>query len=297
LLAVEGSLRLPSIIHDLKQASHYTGVRFELELAALLRRGGFDIEFRPPSQNGKYADLLARRGSEEVFFELKFQEHSKVEKAADSLRDQIMFATSDVMSERFAGTDPPRCVIEVLPEALAMLSGDDLSNAIAITSYVRAVREEILRRRSEPLPIEFSIPRVAAVRIGAACDAYSGIMSPQLPAELELKRIMRGSLKEATEQLSGLRPAILVIKTGSVPAPETAFMMITEWFKRADVDLSNISAVLFIPTVPPLGGKDWLFPAFSICNPNAVVEPSTLGAYRLICRAFAVSEFPASEDA
>lgn len=234
LLVLKDAKRLPSILHDLKQASHYSGVRFELEIAALLRRSGFDVEFRPPAYGGRFVDLVARRGAEESFFELKLQQLGKIEVAADILREQLMFVTSDVISRHFAEPDSPRCAVELFPEALAMLSGNDTADRLAIGSYVRIVRDEILRRMNDALPIEILIPAVASVRIGSPSDQYSGIRSPLLPPELELKRIMRGSLKEATDQLAGLCPAIMIIKTASVLAPGTACLMMTEWFNREE---------------------------------------------------------------
>jgi len=44
--------------------------------------------------------------------------------AVQHLTEQIMFATSEIMSQRFGQHDAPKCSIEMFPEALDMLCGE-----------------------------------------------------------------------------------------------------------------------------------------------------------------------------
>lgn len=90
LLEIDGSLRSASVVHDLKQSSHFLGVRFELRVAAMLKRRGYDIEFRPVSSNGKSADIAARRGPETVFLELKRLDESKRAACVQLLATQVL---------------------------------------------------------------------------------------------------------------------------------------------------------------------------------------------------------------
>jgi len=284
LLEMDRAPRIRALIHGLKQPSNFPGVRFELGMAAVLKRSGFAVEFRPPSPGGKAADLAVKRGSEEVFFELKRLDETIIQSAAQHLTEQIMFATSDVMS----GTDAPKCAIDLSPDLFELLSGDPESDAIVTSTYTNIIREELLRHCGGPLPVEFSIPSVADVRIGAAQDPNSGIGHPMLPPQMELKRIMRGCLKEAIEQLNGFSPAIVVIQTAAVLTPSVAISVITTWLSRADMDLSYISAVVFLPAIPPSGGKVWLFPAFAVHNPKALYPAADLLSYVCLREAFAI---------
>jgi hypothetical protein len=78
----------------------------------------------PSSPTGKHADILAIRASEAVFVELKRLDQTKVHMAVQHLTEQIMFATSEIMSQRFGQHDAPKCSIEMFPEALDMLCGE-----------------------------------------------------------------------------------------------------------------------------------------------------------------------------
>src|SRR5437016_4486932 len=53
LLEMDGAERIRSILRALKEADHYSGARFELQVAAILKRSGFAVEFSPPSRKGK----------------------------------------------------------------------------------------------------------------------------------------------------------------------------------------------------------------------------------------------------
>jgi hypothetical protein len=290
LLEMDGALRIRSVIHGLKQPSEFGGVRFELGMAALLKRNGFAVEFRPPAPGGRAADLAVAKGLEEVFFELKRLDETRIQAAVQRLTEDVMFATSDIMSERFAGTNAPKCAIELLPDALGMLSGDPESDAIVTRTYKNIISEEIIRHCGESLPIEFCIPSVADIRIGAAQDQFSGIGHPMLPPEVELKRIMRGCLKEALDQLSGFSPGIVVIQTGAILNPSVATSVIATWLTRADRDLSYVSAIIFLPAIPPSGGKVWLFPAFAVLNPKARYPAAALQSYICLREAFDIYE-------
>ncbi len=76
LLALEGVRRLPSVIHDLKQPSHYESTRLEVELAALLRRHGYGVEFRPPLPDGRKSDILAS-SDQQLCLEAKYLSSSR----------------------------------------------------------------------------------------------------------------------------------------------------------------------------------------------------------------------------
>jgi hypothetical protein len=290
LLEMDGTLRIRAVVHGLKQPSDFPGVRFELGMAALLKRSGFAVEFRPPSPGGKAADLAVTKGSEEVFIELKRLDETKIQAAVQYLTEHIMFTTSDIMSERFADANAPKCAIDLSPDVLGLLSGDPELDAIVTSTYNNIIREELLRHRGKSLPVAFSIPSVANVRIGAAQDQYSGIGHPMLPPEIELKRIMRGCLREAIDQLSGFSPGIIVIQTGALLNPSIATSVIASWLSRPDMDLSYISAIVFLPAIPPSGGKVWLFPAFAVLNPKARYSASDLQSYICLREAFAIYE-------
>lgn len=290
LLDMDDALRIQSVAHDLRQPSHFPGVRFELGVAALLKRSGYAVEFRPSSPTGKHADILARKASEAVFIELKRLDQTKVDAAVQHLTEQIMFATSDIISQRFGSNNAPKCAIELSPEVLGMLCGDPEADAIVTSTFTNMIKEEVLRHYSDPFPVEFSIPSVATIRIGAAQDQYSGIGHPMLPPEMELKRIIRGCLKDAIDQLKGLSPCLVVIQTGAVLNPAIVTSVVNTWLCRPDIDLSNISAVMFLPAIPPLGDKIWLFPSFAVLNPKAHFPAADLQSYGYLRDAFGVYE-------
>jgi len=295
LLEMDGATRMRSILRALKEADHYPGARFELQVAAILKRSGLAVEFSPPSRNRRKADLVARAGSEEVFFELKNLDSAQVQVAVDHLQEQMMFALAAVMSTKFLAGNKPTCTVELSAEALSTICGHPVRDLPLIRRYTTAVAEEMARRCNETLPVEFSVPPIANVRVGAPQDRYSGIMCPMLPPEYELKRTLRGCLPEAVEQLPELGPGLILIKTPAPLDPASATIAVTEWLLSLKSEISGMGAVIFMPSIPRSGGIDWLFPAFAIRNPRTTVAIEALQSYRILREAFEIAESPTPE--
>jgi hypothetical protein len=143
--------------------------------------------------------------------------------------------------------------------------------------------------------VEFSVPPIANVRVGAPQDRYSGVMCPMLPPEYELKRTLRGCLPEAVEQLPELGPGLVLIKTPAPLDPVGATIAVTEWLLGLKSEMSGMGAVIFLPSIPRIGGIDWLFPAFAIPNPRTKVAIEALQSYRILREAFEIAEPPTPE--
>lgn len=93
LLDAKNAGLLGNFRRRLRNTREYPGAHFELEMLAHLLRQGCSIRRNPPTGTGnKRADLHVKKGSEELFIELKRLEPSKTNKEIISISDQFFRA-------------------------------------------------------------------------------------------------------------------------------------------------------------------------------------------------------------
>lgn len=99
LLELDGSLRLSSVIADLRNPGNYESARFEMGIAAHLKMKGSRVEFRPPLPNGREADFVAAYEGEQVYFEIKRFQDSRAQLALDHLTRTVSIELSSLTGE------------------------------------------------------------------------------------------------------------------------------------------------------------------------------------------------------
>jgi hypothetical protein len=242
LVTVTGTLRLPSVVDDLKHKSQFHSARFELGLAAQLRRCGHDMEFRPPLPNGKNSDFIARLSGQNTFFEAKRLSQSEASQSLTQLSLALMTQMSTL-------TRPPDCSnyeIE-LAESLTSLLGSGAENDnVTIEAAVTRIVTEVQKRLPIESPIDITIERLARVRLGTF--KHSSLTGPIIRPETELRRIItKRHLKNAVDQLAVDAPGIIAFQTMATLEASATQMFVEQWLSTQGPGAEHVTAVLFLP--------------------------------------------------
>ena len=290
LLTMAGSCRLRSVVHDLRQASHYLSTRLELSLAALLKRDGHDVEFRPPLPNGKAADLVADAADQRVFLEVKRLSESEVRISTQRLSFATIAAISDLQrSEPWSKFPQVGYDIELTDQVSGLFGAGTETDQATIGGLVNAIVSEVKTcfARNVP-PFDFEVARLARIRIGP--EAKCSVGGPTLNPVDDLKRIIMKHLRNAGAQLHPSHPGLLLFQTGSVLDAEMSRRTSEKLLQRQQENTRQVSAAIFLPVYSSFPIRASLFRAFAVFNPSAQVHAQKLTAYRTLSRAFDIAE-------
>lgn len=291
LLLTSECLRLPSVIHDLRQASSFSSARTELNLAAALTRCGHIIEFRPPLANGKSADLATKDHPEQtVFIEIKQLSQSEAQLSLQRLFMALVSTFSELQRrEPWSACAGVGYEIEITHKTLGLLGANAVADEATIAAVVAAVNAEVANRfASGQPPFEFNAGSYARIRI--APDAKCTLAGPPFAPELELKRIVQKHFKNPTEQLPPLHPGILVIRTGSVLDVTMTRNIVEQLLARQGSEGGRLSVVIFLPVYSSFPVRRSMFRAFAVLNPRAQFPAQNLGVYKSLRKLFDMGE-------
>lgn len=288
LLEVGASLRLPSVVKDLRDPFSFESARFELEIAAYLRTCGHLIEFRPALSNGKSSDVLATFGEERVYIEIKSLQESQIQLALNDLTRSIAFAVSDLTRE--TSIDPIRgkgYSIE-LDGSLSNLFGNGIDVDRRIIEVIKnQILNEIQSRAASGASLDFDLPSVARVRIGGVPEG-SFVNCPRAPSVAELKRIVNGRIQEAIQQLHTDYPGIVIFKTAGGLELEITEVILQGLISHFGPAAKHLSAVIFFPEYFGLLTAWARFHPFVVSNTNAAAPVAGLKAYEHLKQLLAV---------
>ena len=280
LLALDGSLRLPSVVHDLRQESHFESARLELQIAARLRVCGHSIEFRPALPNGRQSDFVARHSAEQVYFEIKCLRESELQRALQRLSWSISEAFLDlVRNSDHPALSGQTYEVNLDPWVTTVLGLGDTSDAALIESFKNKILAELRKRLEDSQPLSFAIPQLATVVIGQTSDGSSSVNCPMAGSDVELKRVLR-LLSEAHEQLHPDHPGIIVMQSQAALDPQTAEMAVGGLVGEQGDRTRHVSAVLVFPVFCSLPQEWVLFRPFAVPNTAARTNCMHLKAFQ-----------------
>src|SRR5271157_2516995 len=251
LIDMEGCVRLPSIIRDLLIPSHFESTRLELMLAAVIRREGFCVEFRPELPSGKRSDLRVGNGQQTVFLEVKRLSASEAQESVSRLSMALIIAVGEIL-RAIPWPDAPGIGYEIeLSDVVSNLMGAGLeSDAAIIQGIVAQVGTELKARLlSEVHPIIYEVAGVVRVRIGP--NVRNCLSGPTLSPIADLKRALTKFLRNVGEQLHPDHPGVLVCQTGSV-LDASITRICVEPLLASQGQSRHASAVIFLPVYTSL---------------------------------------------
>jgi|SRR5579862_2450549 len=290
LLLVSECLRLPSVIHDLRQASAFSSARTELSFGAALKRCGHRVEFRPLLPNGKCADLATNDQDQTAFIEIKQLSQSEAQVSFQRLCMALVLAFSDLQRrEPWSTYASFGYEIDITSKTVGLLGAGTEADEATIAAVVDAVRTELTGRfaYTEP-PFDFNIGSYARLRI--ALDAKCTLTGPPFAPELELKRILQKHFKNPTDQLPPLHPGILAIRTASVLDATLTRNTVEQLLARQGNEGSQISAVIFLPVYSSFPVRRSMFRAFAVLNPCTQFPARDLEVYKSLRDVFDIAE-------
>jgi hypothetical protein len=285
LIALENVLRLPSAADDLKEPTNFESARLELEIAAILRRDGYRIELHPPLPNKKNADILAA-SDRQVYIEVKCISESASEVSIFRLFHFLTMALSDLF---VSWPDPSLGTriynIEVAEDIIELLGANDAVDAATHHTVIGSIIDGIKTHLDHECCAAFVLPRIATVKIFPRTGDYaSGIGGPPINPQSELKRIARGPLQVAIQQLHPDYPGIVVLQThGLIDQPVTE-MVVGQMLRLLGEAAVHVSAVLFLPVYSAIPVRMSMFPAFWVVNESARVPATELGVFQALSR-------------
>lgn len=289
LLDVDGVLRLPSVIHDLRVPSHFESTRLELRLAALLRREGYDLEFRPSLPNCREADLAVKDGDQRVFLEVKRLLESEAQTSTSRLSMAIIVAVGDLLRTK-PWVDIPGMSYEIeLSDSIGdLMRAGPVSDRVTIQGLTSGVVAELKARlEHQTPPFEYEVARLVRVRIGH--NLRAGLSGPRLDPVADLKRALRKFLHNAGRQLHPEHPGILVCQTGSfLDAAITRIRL--EPLLASQEHARHVNAAVFLPVYTSLPERFPIFPPFVVFNPCAAFATQDLSVYQTLSRHFGIIE-------
>lgn len=279
LLCVDGSLRLPTVVDDLRNPGNYESSRLELEIAAHLRRFGHDIEFRPPIPNGREADFVTRNEAQAVYFEIKRFRTSEHHAALQWLAQSVSFSLSDIISRHpsLAERNIEVALDHGLSDLLGMGPEVDAKVIDVITGQIiRGVEE----RAQQGEVCSFEIPSFAVVEVGPPGKPGLAVNYPGPTSLAELRRILRRPLTDAIEQLHPDHAGVIVVQTPGQLDEELTRSVVSGLLTHSGVEARHVSVVIFLPEFYSMP-KIWsLFSPFSVCNSSAAFPAENLQAYK-----------------
>lgn len=279
LLCVDGSLRLPTVVDDLRNPGNYESTRLELEIAAHLKRVAHSIEFRPSVPGGREADFIATHGAQATYFEIKRFRASEHQASLQWLAQSVSFSLTDIISRHpsLAERNIEVALDHGLCDLLGMGPEVDAKVIDVITGQIIRGIEE---RAEQGEPCSFEIPSFAVVELGPPGKPGLAVNYPAPTSLTELRRILRKPLTDAIEQLHPDRPGIIVVQTPGQLDEELTRSVVSGLLTHRGVGARHVSAVIFLPefySVP----KIWsVFNPFSVCNPSATFPAEHLQAYK-----------------
>lgn len=282
LALLNGSIRFRELTESLRSPTEFDSASVELAIAATLRAHCYEIEFHPPLPSGKSADLLATRGSEKVYFEIKKLRESQVQIAIDHFSRELMrlllAATDDHAGPLSGFRFDVRTGFELI-EALRICWSDTQT---VLNLAERAVIEAGHRVAAGVL--SFDIFPIGHFSFFRGDLQGSGISAERISTEEELQRVLRKRLPEAINQLHEQHPGIVVFHASGALDSGVAKPVIGELLRRPDSSAAHVSAIFFLPVIYPLPGPWSLFRAFSVKNDTASTPPDQLVAFDILSR-------------
>lgn len=280
LAAIEGCLRLPSVIRDLRHSGDYESAMLELAIAAHLQRSGHHVEFRPKLPNGRSSDFVTDSKGQTVYFEIKRLRESERQLA---IRDLGNLLASTLIELTNSPTRPQirgRHYEIVVDTAVFYGFGKSRETDIKLIETVRqTIAQEIDSRLEKNLPLDFVIPSIGSVRISDAGQEGSSVMSPMPSPEAELDRIMRGHFLTGIEQLHPDHPGILIVQTPAELESKMSEAAIGDLFVNLRDQALHVSAVLILPVYNWMPQQWTLFRPFLVSNKYARIPVPNLAVF------------------
>lgn len=279
LETVEGSKRFSRIIKGLRHPTDCQSAMLTLEIAAVLKRSGHEIEFDPPLPNGKWSDLVARLEGQQVYFEIKRMQESQRRQAVE----QLMISVGSSLSDLFHTPKKPGLAgagyrVALAPELAKRFGRGWEADNVEMKNVTELIIQEISKRVDSGQSLEFVIPSVATVIIGDTGRESSGLTGPPFYSWEEMERIFRRIVKEGIHQLHPDFPGIITVQTPGYLSPAEVR---DELDARLDWRVSgaeHLSAVIFFPVYYSLPQRWSVFHSFAVLNPRARVRAETLKA-------------------
>lgn len=290
LLAVEGSRRLPSLIEDLRRASEFESARFELEIAAHLKRCGHDIEFRSRVPNGKESDFVARFEVQQVFFEIKRLRESQTQLALNALVQSISFSVSDLTRHSSHPAIKDRGYkVDLDPSLVNLLGSGPGSDMNVIEGITNEILGAITKRAEHDQPLDFVISSIARIFVGDAERQESSVTCPMVTSQAELRRLVGGRLQSAIEQLHPEHAGLIVVQTPGGLELEVTEVVLRGLLASLGARASHLSAVVFFPVYYSMPTVWSLFRPFAVTNRGARFPLDGLRAFEDLKRLLQVA--------
>jgi hypothetical protein len=285
LLAAEGALRLPTVVGDLRAASHFRSASIELKLAAIFCRLGYEVEFRPPLPNGKEADLCVTDKNSHVFFEVKTLSQSDVELSTSELSMAILMAVGEFLrNQELPETRALGYEIRLSDGVSDLMGAGQEPDRATIHGLTSGVIAELAAHfgRNE-LAFVYEVAGLVQVRIGP--NLRSSLSGPKINRVADVKRAVMKFLRRAGEQLHRDHPGIVVCHTGSVLDSAVTRVCI-EPLLGVQASARHVSAAVFLPVYTSRPERVPFFPPFAVFNPSATFQARDLDVYKTLSHEF-----------
>jgi hypothetical protein len=280
LMVLEGCLRLPSVLKDLRQPGNYESATLELEIAALLKRAGHEVEFRPSLPNGRSSDFVIRSLDQVVYFEVKKLKESDRQKAISELGTMVA-STLTSLTNNPAQPQLQGKHYEIVIDATVFFSlgrGFEPDNQ-TIEQVRQTIEQQIILNPEGNLPIEFVIPSIASVKITNGPQEGSTVLYPMASPDMELGRILRNHFMDAVEQLHPAHPGIIIVQTPAELEKGLSHEVIANLLVQIGPKAHRLSSVLFLPTFNWMPQPWSLFKPFAVCNRAARIPAESLAVF------------------
>ena len=280
LLILDGSLRLTSVIDDLKNPCNYESAMFEVDIAAHLKRCLHSIEFRPRLPNGKESDFVARFEGQQVYVEIKRLQESQTQLALNHLSQSVAFSLSDLTKRStHSAVKEANYKVEFDTGLVGLLGGDPESDEAVIERIKQRILEEVSERAERNQPIDFVIPSVARVSVWTSGERTAEVTCPAATSQAELKRIVRGHFRDAIEQLHPDHAGMMVLQTPGGLEPDVTQLVLSGLLAQYGPKASHVSAALFFPVFHSFPTTWSRFRPFSVINKGAVIPAQRLRSF------------------